>query len=129
VSVSPKPSTLAFPFGDRDDPGDERPQLFRPLGSTPTHPKIASEALGLDPVPASYHISAVIDCTNCPDVERSAETLHGAWRVKGHRVPVQAILDNADAGATPEQIAGPDIYPALDVDLVRRILAFARRSR
>jgi uncharacterized protein (DUF433 family) len=52
--------------------------------------------------------------------------VHRPRRVKGHRVPVRAILDNADAGATPEQIAGPDIYPALDVDLVRRILAFAR---
>jgi uncharacterized protein (DUF433 family) len=67
----------------------------------------------------------MIDWTNCPDVERTADTLSGAWRIKGTRIPVQAILDNAE-DCTPEQIAGPDIYPELSVDLVRRILAFAR---
>jgi uncharacterized protein (DUF433 family) len=56
---------------------------------------------------------------------RGADTLHGAWRIKGHRVPVQAIIDNVDAGATPEEIAGPDFFPDLDLDAVRRILAFA----
>jgi uncharacterized protein (DUF433 family) len=67
----------------------------------------------------------MIDWTNCPDVERSADTLCGAWRIKGTRIPVQAILDNAE-DCTPEEIAGPDIYPDLPVDVVRRVLRFAR---
>jgi uncharacterized protein (DUF433 family) len=46
--------------------------------------------------------------------------------VKGTRIPVQAILDNAAAGCTPEEIAGPDIFPSLDIETVRRILAFSR---
>ena len=66
----------------------------------------------------------MIDWSLCPDVERSADTLSGAWRIKETRIPVQAILDNAE-DCTPEEIAGPDIYPDLSVDVVRRILAFA----
>jgi uncharacterized protein (DUF433 family) len=66
----------------------------------------------------------IIDWSRCPDVERSADTLSGAWRIKGTRIPVQAIIDNAE-DCTPEEIAGPDIYPDLAIDVVRRILAFA----
>ena len=60
---------------------------------------------------------------HCPDVERSDDTRSGTWRVKGTRVPVQGVLDNAADGYTPEQIAS-QIYD-LDVETVRRILAFA----
>jgi uncharacterized protein (DUF433 family) len=69
----------------------------------------------------------MIDWSQCPDVERSADTLGGAWRVPGTRIPVQAILDNAK-DCTPEEIAGPDIYPDLSVDTVRRVLRFAYQS-
>jgi uncharacterized protein (DUF433 family) len=61
---------------------------------------------------------------HCPDVEHSDDTLSGDWRVKGTRVPVQGVLDNAADGFTTEQIA-TEIY-VLDVDTVRRILAFAK---
>jgi uncharacterized protein (DUF433 family) len=73
---------------------------------------------------ARAYITGMIGWTNCPDVERTADTLSGAWRVKGTRIPVQAILDNAEE-CSPEEIAGPDIYPELSVDVVRRILDFA----
>jgi uncharacterized protein (DUF433 family) len=68
-----------------------------------------------------------MDWTNCPDVDRDPGKCSVAWCVKGTRVMVQAILDNA-ADFTAEQIAGPDIYPDLSVDVVRRILAFARSA-
>jgi uncharacterized protein (DUF433 family) len=45
--------------------------------------------------------------------------------VKGTRIPVQAILDNTE-DCTPEKIAGPEICPDLSLDVVQRILAFAR---
>jgi uncharacterized protein (DUF433 family) len=69
----------------------------------------------------------LIDWTRCPDVERTPGKCSGAWCVKGTRIPVDAILANA-ADCTPEEIAGPDIYPELSVDVVRRILAFAGRG-
>ena len=40
---------------------------------------------------------------------------------------VQGILDNAE-DADPEEIAGPDIYPDIPLDVVRRMLRFAYQS-
>ena len=67
----------------------------------------------------------VMDWTTCPDVESVPDRCSGAWVVKGTRVMVQGILDNAE-DCTPEEIAGPDIYPDLSVDVVQRILDYAR---
>jgi uncharacterized protein (DUF433 family) len=66
----------------------------------------------------------MIDWTNCPDVESVPGRCGGAWVIKGTRIMVECILDNAE-DCTAEEIAGPDIYPELDVDVVRRVLAFA----
>jgi uncharacterized protein (DUF433 family) len=76
----------------------------------------------IDSVSPRYHISRM-DWSRCPDVESIPGRCSGAWCVKGTRIMVQGILDNAE-DCTPEEIAGPDIYPELSVDLVRRILAF-----
>jgi uncharacterized protein (DUF433 family) len=61
--------------------------------------------------------------SQCPDVESIPGKCSGAWCVKGTRVIVQGILDNAE-DFTAEQIA-TEIFD-LDVDVVRRILDFAR---
>ena len=82
------------------------------------------EAVAIDTVPARYHISAMIDWTNCPDVESVPGRCSGQPVVKGTRVLVQGILDNADAGCSPGEIA-TEIYEGVSVDVVRRILAFA----
>jgi uncharacterized protein (DUF433 family) len=68
----------------------------------------------------------MIDWSRCPDVESVPGRFSGVPVVKGTRIPVDAILTNAE-DCSPEEIAGPDIYPELSVDVVRRILAFARR--
>jgi len=69
----------------------------------------------------------MIDWTNCPDVERTPGKCSGAWCVKGTRVMVECITNNGE-DCSPEEICGPDIYPELSVDVVRRILAFARTT-
>lgn len=51
----------------------------------------------------------VIDRTTCPDAER---------------IPVQAVLDNAE-DYSPEEMAA-EIYESLPVDRARRIIEFAR---
>lgn len=66
----------------------------------------------------------MIDWTNCPDAERIPGKVSGTWLVKGTRIPVQAVLDNAEDGYTPEQIVA-EIYPSLPLDRARRIVAFA----
>jgi uncharacterized protein (DUF433 family) len=66
-----------------------------------------------------------MDWSQCPDAESVPDRCGGAWVVKGTRVPVQGILDNAEAGCTAEEIAGEEIYPSISVDVVRRILRWS----
>jgi uncharacterized protein (DUF433 family) len=40
------------------------------------------------------------DWSNCPDVEREAGKLSGAWVFSGTRVPVLALFQNIEDGAT-----------------------------
>ena len=88
-------------------------------------PEILRVLRGLDPPikRSSVEIGEDIDWSQCPDVERTPGKCSGAWCVKGTRVMVACILDNAE-DFTAAQIA-TEIYD-LDVDVVRRILAFAR---
>jgi uncharacterized protein (DUF433 family) len=69
-----------------------------------------------------------IDWTACPDVESVPGRCSGQPVVKGTRLTVDAILNNAEAGATPEEIAR-DIFPSITLDQVRRILAYAGRGK
>jgi uncharacterized protein (DUF433 family) len=67
----------------------------------------------------------MIDWTNCPDAEAIPGKVSGAWCIKGTRIPVQAIIDNA-ADETAEEIA-TEIFEGVSVDQVRRILAYAAK--
>ena len=66
-----------------------------------------------------------MDWSKCLDAESVPDRLSGAWVVKGTRIPVQAILDNAD-DYSPEEIAS-EIHDGLKPEQARRIIAFARR--
>jgi uncharacterized protein (DUF433 family) len=66
-----------------------------------------------------------IDWTKCKDAERIDGKVSGAWLVVGTRIPVQAVLDNAD-DFTPEEMA-EEIYDGLPVERARRIIQFARQ--
>jgi uncharacterized protein (DUF433 family) len=68
----------------------------------------------------------MIDWSECPDAERIPGKVSGAWLVVGTRIPVQAILDNAE-DFTPEEIVA-EIYPSLPLDRAHRIIAFARQG-
>ncbi|HEY1931892.1 MAG TPA: DUF433 domain-containing protein [Acetobacteraceae bacterium] len=66
-----------------------------------------------------------IDWTGCPDVESVPGRCSGAWVVKDSRILVAGILDNYDAGLSPEEIAA-EVYAGLTADRARRIIAHAR---
>jgi uncharacterized protein (DUF433 family) len=66
-----------------------------------------------------------MDWSKCEDVEIIPGKVSGALLVKGTRIPVQAVLDNAD-DFTPEEMAS-EIYEGLPVDRARRIIAFAKQ--
>jgi uncharacterized protein (DUF433 family) len=65
-----------------------------------------------------------IDWSNYGDAESVRGKVSGAWVLKGTRVPVQAIVDNAKDGFTAEQIA-TEIFE-LPVERVREVLRFAK---
>ncbi len=54
-----------------------------------------------------------------------AGRVSGAWVIKGTRVPAQAIVDNAKAGFTAEQIV-TEIFEGAPVERVRAVLRFAK---
>jgi len=67
-----------------------------------------------------------IDWTHCSDVESVPGRCSGAWVVKGTRILVDGILENAEEGLTAEEIA-TEVYDGLEVDRARRILDYARQ--
>jgi uncharacterized protein (DUF433 family) len=80
------------------------------------------------PAPISCYISARginMDWSDCSDVERIPGKVSGSWLVKGTRLPVWAILENAE-DHTPEEIAN-EIFEGVTPETVRRIINFARQ--
>lgn len=69
-----------------------------------------------------------MDWSGCPAVERVPGKVSGQWIVKGTRILADGVLENADAGYMPEQLAG-EIYEGLPVESVRAMLSFAKRKR
>jgi uncharacterized protein (DUF433 family) len=76
---------------------------------------------------SSVEIGVAPDWSQCPDAESIEGKMSGAWYLKGTRLRCEDITGQFDAGCSAEEIAGPDIYD-LDLELVRRILAFAGRA-
>jgi uncharacterized protein (DUF433 family) len=70
---------------------------------------------------------AHMDWSDCPDVERIPGKVSGRPIVKGTRILADAVVENAEAGFTPEEIA-QDIYPGMTAGQARRIIAYARAN-
>ena len=68
----------------------------------------------------------MIDWSACSAVERSAETLSGAWRFKNTRVPVKALFENLESGATVDQFL--EWFPGVNREQVLAVLAFSEES-
>jgi uncharacterized protein (DUF433 family) len=68
----------------------------------------------------------MIDWKDCPDVEQIPGKVSGQWLIKGTRILAQGVVDNAEDGFTPEQIAD-EIYEGLPVERARRVIAYARQ--
>ncbi len=65
-----------------------------------------------------------IDWSQCPDVESVPGRVSGAWVVKDSRVQAQAVVDNAMAGCSAEEIA-TEIFE-LPLERVKAVLRFAK---
>ena len=63
---------------------------------------------------------------SCPAVESVPGKVSGAWVLKGTRMPVSAIFENLEAGATLDNIM--EWYDGLNREQVKAVIEFAGRS-
>ena len=62
--------------------------------------------------------------TSCPAVERSPEKVSGAWVFVGTRLPVKALFENLEDGATIDQ----RWFPGVTREQALAVLEFAEAS-
>jgi uncharacterized protein (DUF433 family) len=62
----------------------------------------------------------------CRAIERNPEKVSGAWVFCGTRVPVSALFDNLDSGATVDEFL--EWFPGVSREQVDEVLSFASRS-
>ena len=68
----------------------------------------------------------MIDWSSCPTVERDPERVSGAWVFRGARVPVAALFENLEDGASASQFV--EWFPGVTLEQVRAVLDHAARS-
>jgi len=68
----------------------------------------------------------MIDWSSCPAVERDPERVSGAWVFRGTRVPVAALFENLEEGASLTDIV--EWFPGITPEQVRAVLEHAARS-
>jgi uncharacterized protein (DUF433 family) len=69
---------------------------------------------------------ANLDWSQCPVVESVPGKVNGAWVLKGTRMPVSAIFENIESGASIDDIM--QWYEGLDREQVKAVIEFAVRS-
>lgn len=68
----------------------------------------------------------MLDWSRCSVVERSPEKVSGAWLFRGTRVPVEALFENLEGGASVDNFL--DWFPGVTREQVEAVLAHARHS-
>jgi uncharacterized protein (DUF433 family) len=68
----------------------------------------------------------MLDWSDCPEVERSGDRVGGAWVFKNSRVPVRALFENLESGATIDQFL--DWFPGVTRTQVVTVLEHAEQS-
>lgn len=68
----------------------------------------------------------MIDWSNCPEVERDAKCVSGAWVFRGTRVPVAALFENLEDGITINQFG--ELFPGVDLEQARAVLDYIAKT-
>jgi len=68
----------------------------------------------------------MLDWKNCLVVERDPGKVSGAWIFKNTRVPVRALFENLETGATVNEFL--DWFPGVERKQVEAVLEFAEAS-
>ncbi len=68
----------------------------------------------------------MLDWSTCPAVERDPQKVSGAWVFRGTRVPVSALFENLEGGATVDQFL--QWFPGVARQQTDAVLEHAARS-
>jgi uncharacterized protein (DUF433 family) len=68
----------------------------------------------------------MMNWSQCTAVERSPEKVSGVWLFKGTRVPVKALFENLETGATVQDFLV--WFPGVSAAQVEAVLEHAQRS-
>jgi uncharacterized protein (DUF433 family) len=68
----------------------------------------------------------MMNWSQCTAVERSADKVSGVWLFKGTRVPVKALFENLETGATVQDFLV--WFPGVSAAQVEAVLEHAQRS-
>ena len=71
-------------------------------------------------------ISSMLNWNQCPVVEQVPGKVSGAWVFKGTRVPVRALFENLEGGATVEQFL--KWFPGVSREQALAVLKWAESS-
>ena len=68
----------------------------------------------------------MLDWKSCPAVERNTDRVSGAWVFKSTRVPVRALFENLEEGASLDDFL--KWFPGVTREHVLAVLAHAEQS-
>jgi uncharacterized protein (DUF433 family) len=68
----------------------------------------------------------LIDWSTCSAVERDPAVVSGAWVFRGTRIPVAALFENLEDGASVQQFV--EWFPGVELEQARVVLEHAARS-
>jgi uncharacterized protein (DUF433 family) len=68
----------------------------------------------------------MLDWNQCPLVEQSPDKVSGAWVFENTRVPVKALFENLEDGATIDEFL--DWFPGVSRNQVTAVLEFTEQS-
>ena len=68
----------------------------------------------------------MLDWSSCPAVEHEADKVSGAWVFRGTRVPVKALFENLESGASISDFVA--WFPGITREMAQGVLDHAKRS-
>jgi uncharacterized protein (DUF433 family) len=68
----------------------------------------------------------MVDWSACDTVERNPDRYSGAWLFRGTRVPVTALFENLEDGASIDQFV--EWFPGVTLNQARSVLEYVARS-
>lgn len=73
-----------------------------------------------------HMLTVMLDWSQCSAVERIPGKVSGVWLFKGTRIPVRALFENIEGGATVEEFIV--WFPGVTREQVDEVLEHAQRS-